>query len=91
MEAMRTAYAQNGAGANDPGTHASVVEIKAGIVCEQHFISLNRLMNSVVKVLFECVIHLINLIGWAEMVLTGQDCSFDPFTPKLKTYILPTF
>ena len=53
MEAMRTANAEK---RDSVSTLVEYFERKARIVCEQHFVSPNRFLNSVVKVLLRCVI-----------------------------------
>ena len=62
MEAMRTAYTKSGTRSQRASNYArgkrsrkarEYCERKARIVCEQHFISLNRLMNPVEKSAFE--------------------------------------
>ena len=56
IEAMRIAHAKSGIQSKHrpQTTHEAKRSRKAG-VCDEHFISLNRLMDSVVKVLLECV------------------------------------
>ena len=59
---MRTAYAKKKAGL---GLEPS--EREARIVYEEHFISLNRLMNLVVKVLLKCGIRFLYLLSLARI------------------------
>ena len=73
MEAMRTAHAKK----RDTGSthlkqnmtqkimeHTRACKRKARIACEEHFISLNRLINLVVKVLLKCSIRFSISIRW---------------------------
>ena len=73
MEAMCTAYAKSGTRSQHfsnctwgkRSQKARVCcEWKAQIVCEEHFISVNRFMNPVVKVLFKCVIRFSISFRW---------------------------
>ena len=65
METMCTVYAKNGTRSQHVSNYSTgkrsqkareYCERKACIVCKEHFISLNLLMNPVVKVLLKCVI-----------------------------------
>ena len=44
--------------------HTRVCEMKARIVCKEHFISLNRSMNLVLKVLLKCAIGFSICFRW---------------------------
>ena len=82
MEAMHTAYAKVGAQSQHvsnctwgkrSGNVREYRERKARIVCE-HFLSQNRLMNPVVKVLLKCVIRfsVFSLIRISELLYANS-------------------
>ena len=70
MEAMRTqktALGLNTSHTKHDATiteHTRVCERKVRIACEEHFISLNRLMNLLVKVLLKCNIRFSTSFRW---------------------------